>query len=409
MNRYWKSVGTVFSGAVVAQLIPIIGSLFIVRLYTTSAFGLYSAWLAIVYIFGVIFSLRFDHALAIESDGEKRNVAVVAVVTNIIITAVIVSVILTMLTNLNLKLFDEYDPLLVVMLGPASALLALNVLWQGWAAADGEYRNLNYFRIAFSSLSIVFQIGVGLFFSSELILAASHIFGLFISFLFALYFKPVCFKFSVTEIRRVISFWVRRRNFLIYSLPADLINVSSAQLPVLIVTSRFGPEVGGVLALTMRVLGAPIGILGKAVLDVFKRYAAQEHKNTGQCRFIYIKTFKILAVGSLFFCVCVWLVGEHFFRYSFGHDWADAGIYAIWLLPMFALRFIASPLSYTIYIVEKQDLDLMWQFGLLIMTIVSLFTFGEFESAILSYSAGYSIMYFIYLRMTFLLSKKNES
>ncbi len=406
MNKYWKSVGAVFSGAVIAQLIPILGSLLIVRLYTTTSFGLYSAWLAIVYILAVILSLRFDHALVIEPDGKKREVAVVAVIINIILTAALVCIVLAFLVIWNLDFFGEYPFSMIVMIGPTSIFLALNILWQGWAAADGEYRNLNYFRIVFASTSVALQISVGFFSSSETILSVTHLTGLFLSFLFAFYLKPISFNLSGERFIDILAFWKRRIKFLIYSLPADLINVSSAQLPVLIVTSRFGPEVGGVLALTMRVLGAPIGILGKAVLDVFKRYAAQEYQETKQCRSIYIKTFKTLTAGSLFFCVCVWLIGEQFFRYSFGQDWADAGVYAMWLMPMFALRFIASPLSYTIYIVEKQSFDLMWQVGLLVVTIVSLFIFGEFRDAILSYSVGYSMMYFIYLFMTFSLSKK---
>ncbi len=404
MNKYWKSIGAVFSGAVIAQLIPILGSLLIVRLYTTTSFGLYSAWLAIVYILAVILSLRFDHALVIEPDGKKREVAVVAVIINIILTAALVCIVLAFLVIWNLDLFGEYPFSMIMMIGPTSIFLALNTLWQGWAAADGEYRNLNYFRIVFASTSVALQISVGFFSSSEIILSVTYLIGLFLSFLFAFYLKPISFNLSGKKFIDILAFWKRRRKFLIYSLPADLINVSSAQLPVLIVTSRFGPEVGGVLALTMRVLGAPIGILGKAVLDVFKRYAAKEYQETKQCRSIYIKTFKTLTAGSLFFCVCVWLIGEQFFRYSFGQDWADAGVYAIWLMPMFALRFIASPLSYTIYITEKQNIDLAWQVLLFFSTVLTLISFDSLHGTILVYSFSYSLLYALYLSITYRLS-----
>ncbi|MEZ6970147.1 lipopolysaccharide biosynthesis protein [Aeromonas sp. S11(2024)] len=405
MGSYWKNVSVVFSGAVVAQIIPIIGALFIARIYTPSDYGAYSLWLAVVFILGVIFTLRYEAALALEGDGEERSSAVVATLITTLLVGVLFSAILAITCVVFPSLLQQFSYLALISFIPAGVLLSFNMVLQGWAAADGRYNQLNILRLIFASSVTLLQIVAGMFFAGELTLLLMHTLGLFISFCFALCLYPIPIK-SIRSIRyTMISFWQRRRRFPIFSLPADLTSTVTAQLPLIIVTSRFGSEIGGLLALTLRILSAPLGILGKAVLDVFKRYAVVEMNETRSCKNIYIKTFKILCLGSIGLIVGVLLFAEWFFILAFGSEWADAGLYAIWLLPLFALRFVASPLSYTIYIVEKQSWDLVWQVSLLVVTLLALSISGDFRSVMLVYTYAASLMYLIYLYLTYRLSK----
>ncbi|EJO93851.1 polysaccharide biosynthesis protein [Ectopseudomonas mendocina DLHK] len=71
---------------------------------------------------------------------------------------------------------------------------------------------------------------------------------------------------------------------------------------------------------------------------------------------------------------------------------------------MFALRFIASPLSYMVYIAGKQHLDLLWQVGLLVMTLVCLGVVQGHQSALIVYSFGYAALYLVYLAMSYRFS-----
>ncbi|HHQ4711030.1 TPA: lipopolysaccharide biosynthesis protein [Aeromonas veronii] len=406
MSTYWKHVSQVFSGAVGAQLIPIVGTFFITRVYTPSDFGLYSSWLSIVLTLAVIITLRFEAALAMEEDGEGRNIAVFSILLTVFALGFVISFILFFVWYFFPHIFNLYTfgPIWTVML--ASVLLAANTTWQNWASADREYKKLNLIRLALASIVTFFQVGMGYWSASELTLILAHLLGLILSFILCFFIKPLHLKIDKNLWLSILSFWRSRKRFPLLSLPADLISAISAQLPVLIITSRFGADIGGVLALTMRILGAPIGILGKAILDVFRRYAATEYKETKSCRAIYIKTFNVLCLGSILLIIGVIIFGEFIFSFAFGEEWSAAGVYAMWLLPMFALRFIASPLSYTIYIVEKLHFDLLWQVILLIVTVLSLYIFTGYRNTLIYYSIGYSIMYIIYLIVTYRLSKK---
>lgn len=95
---------------------------------------------------------------------------------------------------------------------------------------------------------------------------------------------------------------------------------------------------------------------------------------------------------------------EDLFALAFGEQWRAAGTIALWLMPMFAMRFVASPLSYMMYVAHKQQVDLFWQIGLLAMTVTTLWLPSHYAVALLSYSAGYSAMYVVYLALTYRFS-----
>ena len=160
----------------------------------------------------------------------------------------------------------------------------------------------------------------------------------------------------------------------------------------------------GWLALTMRMLGGPISLLGAAVLDVFRRHAAQSWREHGQCRGDYMRAFKVLGGASALFVLALAPSSEALFQFAFGAPWRMAGTIAFWLLPMFAFRFVASPLSYMFYVADKQHIDLLWQFTLLCMTLASLLLPASYSAALQIYSLGYSGMYIIYLLLSYRFS-----
>ncbi|AGI26515.1 polysaccharide biosynthesis protein [Pseudomonas sp. ATCC 13867] len=406
MNKYWRSVVSVLTGTAVAQAIPVLGALIITRLFAPAEFGIFSAWLGLVMLLVVFLTFRFEMTLAIEEDGQPRRLAVAATLITTTLVSAIVAASLLIGAILFPNLLTKYPSTLVSTCLPTAFLFAASNLWQAWAAAEGEYRKLSYMRIIQTGLITLFQIGAGVWFSNSAALVISQLLGLFFSLALAIYIIPLSNLPKKSELLAyTINFWKKYRRFPIFSLPASFINTAAIQLPVLIVAGRFGSDIAGLLAMTIKVLGAPIGLLGKSVLDVFVRHAASSYRERGECREEYIKTFYALTLGSLAFCFIMALSGENLFILAFGQEWSHAGKIAVWLLPMFALRFIASPLSYMVYIADKQHLDLIWQIGLLGVTLACLAWISEYKLALQAYSISYAALYLIYLAMSYRFSQ----
>lgn len=402
-SRYWRNVGSVLSGTAVAQALPILASLVLTRLFAPQDFGLYAAWLGLVSILGVVLTGRFELALVLEADGEPREHAMYAIVVILLVSALLAAAagVLVWLW-VPTSWLGESLPLAGLLL-PASMATAAVQSWLSWAAANGDYRSLSAIRIAQSAAIVVLQLLAGAVSPTGTALALAHLAGLALTLSMAAWRLPLR-RPRVGAGAALRSLWRRHRNFPMLALPADSLNMICAQLPVLIVTSRFGAEVAGYLALTLRTLGVSSSLLGNAVLDVFKRDASSSFRDTGECRNDFLRTFRVLTPAAVLGCLLIAPMTESLYALAFGESWRVAGTIALWLLPMFALRLVASPLSYTFYIAGKQHYDLIWQIVLLLVALASLYLPLAWRAAIQLYSLGFSMMYLIYLFLSYRFS-----
>lgn len=404
-GRFWRSVMVVLGGTAAAQAIPLLGSLLLARLFAPAEFGLFATWLGAVSVAAVVLTGRFEMALAIEAEGLPRRIAVLATLATIGLLGapLLLGVVAIVLGGV----VPPAQRALWLAGALAAAAIAAAQTWQAWSAAEGRFRDLSTIRIAQAAAITGAQIAVGLLFPSALALALAHLAGVALGLLVAARRLPLADASlpPAPALRAAMRGFVsRQRRFPLVSLPADSINTAAAQLPLLIVASRFGAEVAGWLALTMRTLGAPIALLGASVLDVFRRQSAASWREKGHCREDFMRTLRVLAPGAAAFALPLAWLSEELFAFAFGERWRMSGTIALWLLPMFALRFVASPLSYMFYVAGKQHVDLAWQVGLLGMTLATLWLPAGHAAALQLYSAGYAVLYLVYLGMSYRFS-----
>ena len=398
-----KSVVAVLTGTLVAQVIPVIGTLVLARIFNPASFGLYSTWLGFVMFLGVVLTCRFEMALAVESDGQPRCWAALAIMKTIGITSLFTLLVLGVTMLLKLEFLDKFSLGLLVILIPAAALLAGTQTLQNWAAADGRYRHLSLMRIFQAGSVVGFQVGFGLLASNPFELASGYLAGTLVGLLVGLLLFPpkAGDSISIGSRESLPDFWRRQRRFPAFSLPADAVSAATAQLPIVLVAARFGSEAAGLLAMALRMVGAPMTLLSASVLDVFKRHAAQAYREKSECRAEYLHSLGLLFIVAAGASIAIALFARPFFAKLFDASWSNAGIITLLLLPRFSIGFIASPLSYVVYIVGKQHIDLIWQLALLSMTLMALLLPSTFNAALLFYSVGYGLLYVVYLWMSY--------
>ena len=391
----------------IAQAIPLLGSLVIARLYAPAEFGAFSTWLGVVMTAAVLVTGRLEMALVIEEDGEPRRFALAATLATICGVAAVLFVLVlgVYLVEPDIR---HFTPGLLLAFLTATLLTAVAQTWQSWAAAEGRYRELSWIRIAQALGVTGVQVLTGWLAPSTLGLALGHTLGVLLGVIAAVCMTPLPLRTFLPWAgfcAKLRAFWVQHRRFPLFALPADFINTTAGQLPLFFITSKFGLEAAGLYALAARILGGPISLLGTAVLDVFKRSAATSYRELGHCRDEYLRTFRVLAVLGALLALGVFVVAESLFARAFGEAWRQAGVIAVWLMPMFVLRFVASPLSYVFYIAGGQKVDLVWQCGLLSMTALAFVAGPDFEASVKAYAAGYAGMYVIYLLLSYRYSK----
>ena len=402
--KFIRNVGSVLTGSLIAQLIPIVGTLVLARVFDPAAFGIFSAWLGGVLFLAVVLTCRFETSLAVEADGHPRRSGVAMTLVTIGLTSLLAAVLMWLGVILGLDALTRMPVVQLASVVPTAALVAATQTLQNWAAADGRYRHLTIMRVVQAGAIVLLQIAIGLMWPDSAGLGYGYLAGALFGFVVGIMVMPLHVCLCLGLKRQLLSFWSSHRRFPVYSLPADAVNTAAGQLPVLLVAVRFGSEAAGLLAMAMRMLGAPMSLLAASVLDVFKRHAGQAYRERGECRLEYLDAFRILVVIAVAAAVTIVLGAEPIFAAVFGEVWLGAGTMALWLLPRFAIGFVSSPLSYMVYIAGKQQLDLIWQLALLAMTLVTLLLIDSQQWALMSYGLGYGALYLVYLLMSYQFS-----
>jgi O-antigen/teichoic acid export membrane protein len=165
--------------------------------------------------------------------------------------------------------------------------------------------------------------------------------------------------------------WARMRQTLLiyrrfpqYSVAEELTNNAGIQLPVLLIAAFLvGPE-AGLLFLAMRAVGTPMTIVGGAVAQVYYSHAADYDRQgtlASATTSVFIRLSRILVLPLM----AIGPFAPDMFRYAFGPDWERAGVIVIMMLPWYAFRLIASPISMVMHVRMRQRL-------MLVMTVAGL-------------------------------------
>lgn len=153
----------------------------------------------------------------------------------------------------------------------------------------------------------------------------------------------------------------RYRRFPLLLAPAGLLNVLGLQLPVILIAYWYGGAVAGWLALTQRVLGLPVTLIGTAIAQVYLSELARAVRgNIGRAQELFARGTFVLIIVAALLAASLLAFGPWLFAVVFGPEWHESGQYARALSVGLAAQLIASPLSQTLVVLERAGLQLMW-------------------------------------------------
>ncbi|MBV6457698.1 MAG: hypothetical protein HONBIEJF_00815 [Fimbriimonadaceae bacterium] len=399
-----RNVATLSVGSAVGQVLPILVSPVLSRQYGVEDFAALGVFIAIVSLASNIVGGRFELAILLpESDADGLNLLGLTVSLAFLVSTFI-AVVLAAVHFFVPGFLDSWwlwgIPCTLFAIGTYLALTY-------WLNRKEAYRTIAINRV----LKGVITAGVPL--AAPFMLGPQRdkdgrwlIAGFALGFAIGALFMAYRLLKDTSETRNSVSRQAMLemartyQDFPRYSILAAVANSLSNQMPLLVMKALFGAGVAGSFAFCHRVLAAPLAVVGDSFADIFKQRAAQERIASGSCRRSWEVTARLLALGCLPLLVTVLPFGPSIFAFVFGEEWRQAGVYAQWLTPYYALAFIASPLSRTLYVAEKQRWDLAWQIGLLLLIALSLALASWLKNSLLMiilFSAAYSIMYIVLL------------
>ncbi|WP_237387767.1 lipopolysaccharide biosynthesis protein [Xenorhabdus sp. Sc-CR9] len=411
-NKSSRNILTLMTGSTIAQAIPVAISPILTRLYTPEDFGALALFTSLVTIFSVISTGRYEFAIMLpKKEVNAANIAALSLgIVSIISTIILIIILLThnkiilFLDNPQIGSWLYFIPIAVFLTGVFNILNYYNTRLEKYK--DISTSNINKSIISvFSKLTIpIFKKGVaGLIIGDILSLAAAN-------------FKLLRNIIKIIDINQIklskIKFLAKRYiKFPKYSIWTALSNTAAYNICNITIAFLFNSSTLGLYSISQRVLGTPISLLGSSISQVYFQKASSKIRKNNELHSLFIATLRrLLLIGFPIF-LFIYISSPYLFGLFFGESWSIAGHYAAILTPFFYIRFVYASLSTTTLITERQEIGLVCNIGLLIITLSILLTAYiikiEFETFLYIYSLT---NFFYYSFLIFILNKltKNE-
>lgn len=403
---YWKHVATVLGGAIGAQAMPLLAAPLITRMCTPSELGAFSVWLGVVAVSAIVATLRLETAMILDHGIEQQRVCFGVVFQTATITSFLVSLCALAAHALGLEALHDQSWGALAIVGVATWLTAYTQTVLAYATSHKAFGKAAHAKILGAATIALTQLLLLWLGAGEAGLLAGQLIGLAAGLLAAVVLlRPPLPRLGLRLDGAGYAYLLRHQKFWRYALPSNLLNALVSQLPLFLIGMRHGVLAAGLYALTQRVLSAPVSLLAASVLEVFKRESVHEFETLGHCSRAYRHTFKALLLLGLGPALVLLLFSPQLFAWVFGESWRPAGELAQILAPLCFLNFLASPLSYVFFVAGKQKFDLIWQVALFLVTLCAFLAPGSLRMNVLWYAIGYSLLYLVYLHMSYQVSQ----
>jgi O-antigen/teichoic acid export membrane protein len=378
-SEFLKNILTLFTGASIAQLIPIIASPILSRIYAPEQFGELGILMSVVGIFSMLATFQYEAAIMLpKKDEDAFNLLVIAAIITVFIS--ILSFCITSIFHLQIANLLDYESFSEwVYLIPFFVLLngffnSLNI----WTSRKKQYKRLAFRQIAQTTVGA----GVKLILGWMKYLNSGLIWGTIAGqitstgVLAAKTIKDSRKLFSSVSFERIKKNAIEYQDFPKYTMWQGFLDLVNASGVIFILSSFYGVAVVGLYSFTIALLQKPTQMIGQAVSQVFYQNASNKVANNLSIYNDTIRLIRNLAlIGGIIF-LPILLFAPYLFSFVFGEKWRDAGVIAQIIAPWFFLRFIASPLANLAMILKKQKVFLFITIGMNIIMPAIFFIVG---------------------------------
>ena len=373
VNSLLKNILLLFTGTGIAQVIPMLASIILARLYTNNDYGDLSVFISVTGIVGVIATLRYELTVILpKKANDARNLLALCLINSLIIgllsAVIIVFISLFFRERLNISNFNwmYLVPVMVICTGVYNS-------FDNWFNRQREYKNMASLKVIQSAVTSLFRILLGVVGITGGLIGGTIIGYIIIALAcVVLFLKKNTLKCTYVTGKKMQEMAISYKDFSLYATPGALLNSASIIGLPLLITYFYSVELAGIYFFANNLIRIPISLLSNATAQVFKSEAVQFiHANQIDNlknlirkiqKVVFLLIFPVVLILSLF--------GNSIFSFLFGNQWGISGdlikYFAFYLL--FGTNF--SIISAMIDILRLQKLSLFFNASLLFSQII---------------------------------------
>ena len=335
-------------GTGVSQIIFILSSPLLSRIYSPESFGVFATFFAIISILSAFTSGRYELATVLPRKNYNSN--------NLVLLTIFVSLFSTFLLSLLIFIFNDsledifnFDISTWIFLIPLG-ILAVNIfnIFTYHNTRLKKYEDLSTSKIIKSASLVLIQVSIGIFDKSVFGLLVGHIFSHFIGSI-KLFFNSL--KNNLLEdmsLKKIKDLSYKYSNFPKYDAPSSILDIASIQLPFLLMIKIGGEIVSGNFFLASRVISIPSALIGQSMGQVYFQELNEAKNMKGFSSNLLKNTIKKLIIIAAPFTVFIYFLSPFLFPVIFGDKWILGGEIAQYLAILSLIQLITVPLSSTL-------------------------------------------------------------
>mgnify|MGYP002623044841 CR=1 FL=1 len=403
-SRFVRNVGLLAVGTVVAKSVGVVSAPLLTRFYAPEDFGALAGVLAIGIVLSALGTLQFYQAIPLPPElREAVALKNLSLLSTAVVTTGVALLVFTCgdraLEMSSLQALSGYFFLVPIVL----FFLCVHDVLNWWAIRNKAFKKLSCASFVQGLSASCFQLALGATGIGAAGLIGGDILGRFASTLPLVELRSrnlvVDWRCSM---RDIVSAAAKYWRFAVLITPSNVLNRLTNRLPVLVLLTFYGPAVAGWFALSDLVLRTPISLLGASIGKAYLAEVAERRRTgKGSIRTLLQKTTLTLAIIGLPPLLLILFAGHHVFRFAFGADWIWAGHFARLLAIGMYVKLIASTVSQTLHVLQKQHVQFFWDLAshaAIVGAFCTAIVFGwSFSGAVAVYSASLTASYLAYL------------
>jgi O-antigen/teichoic acid export membrane protein len=361
---------TILLGTGIGQLVVLAVSPVLTRLYTPDEYGVFTVFVAVVSVLGTFTLFRLDAAIPLpRSDRLAASVAWVGIAACTLMS-LLIGLLAPVLGPAVADLVNS--PALATVwwwVAAATFMVAIDQVLLTWMVREKRYPALGLRNALQGIGQAAGQVGLAWTPIRSVGLLVGWIIGR-IAAVGGLFSRGGLLRQGVPRARTMRAAVVRYRRFPLIASWSSLLNSLGQQAPLLVISAYYGSVTIGLLGLTVKVMAAPVVLLGQAVARVFQGEASEAIRDRHRpLRPILMSNVKVLAAISVVMAIVVMVGGPWLFGVIYGAEWEPSGQFARLLAVGYAAQLTVSPVSQILLILERQTRQFLWDATRLVITV----------------------------------------
>ncbi|CAL2093082.1 lipopolysaccharide biosynthesis protein [Tenacibaculum sp. 190524A05c] len=387
-----------FRGTIIAQVIAMIASIYIAKLYGEQAFGYLGLFISVSSILSIINTLQLDKCIVISknvNEGKNWFNFLFLLITGIgFFNLGFFYIISDFFPNINRNI------LIISIIN--SIILSFNLVHESFFTFKKKFLTISNSKIFITLCNFSLQI---------LLYSYLEFLGLIFSFLItqiliSIYYfsrnKEYLDIISVPKIKSEIS---SNSSIIKYLFPSNLINaLANYTMPILLL-AFFSIEQAGVYFFSVKILGAPLHLISSSVSQVYFQESSElKKRQKSELLKLTKKVAKFNAVIMIAIVIAINTLGIHLLESYFKNQWMNLRVFLFILSFLIIARSTFNPISSLIIVLDKNKTGLLFNCYLLLINLIAIYYGNVFNNIIYTISIlsffggiGYFILLFYFL------------